>query len=154
MVEYGYRYGKDIGSMPKLTSISSVRGIAIHALIKSGHDPVRVAQRFGLKRDTVMIQYRKIEKRMRDGPPPPIENIATSGLNRYIKVRLLAAGFRTFDELAKVTRAHVLTPKGTFKYWLGPYSIISINMYMQGLGMPYRIKDELPTKSQTSYSHV
>lgn len=126
--------------MPRFTSMITARSVAVHALIKSGHDPGKVADRYGLKRDTVLRIYSKQEKRLKM-EPPPIEDIATSSLSPYIRVRLLAAGFKTFDELAKVPRAHVLTPKGTFKYWLGPYSITCINMYMRGLGMPYRIKN-------------
>lgn len=127
--------------MVRLVSVVTVRSVAVHALIKSGHDPGKVADRFGLKRDTVLGIYRKRERLLKM-PPPPIENIATSSLSPYIRSRLLAAGFKTFDELAKVPRAHVLTPKGTFKCWLGPYSIICINMYMKGLGMPYRIEND------------
>jgi hypothetical protein len=126
--------------MVRLMSVAIVRDVAVHALIKSGDDPGKVATRYGLKRDTVLGIYRKRERLLK-APPPPIEDIATSSLSPYIRSRLLAAGFKTFGELAKVPRAHVLTPKGTFKCWLGPYSIICINMYMERQGMPYRIEN-------------
>lgn len=128
--------------MPKLAPSRSARNYAIHTMLASGDEPVRVAQRFGLKTTTVVEIYRRMRRQIkRDKGKPPLD-IESSSLNTYIRRRLLAAGFKTFDELNMVTRAHVLTPKGPFTYWLGPHSIIAINMYMKGLGMPYRIRDE------------